>query len=294
MFEPYDEAQAEQAGAEAHLKKPFDSQELLDLVGRLWTEWQAGEDAGTGGAAATGLATAQVPAMETADAADGPRVASFDGDATSAFESSDLSLSVTRDLSPSQGAAAEDAAAPVWGNLDIDAAAEADSGGDSSDDDGTAGIDPEQPFGAMAASSAGASAADGDDEPFGSVASFGAAAPAADDDDEHEEPVASMAADDAGDDSDHEDSQAVAVADAQEADAEEAGGQEAGAQEASAQEASAGVGSLSEEEVDRIARRVVELLGDRPVREVAWEVVPDLAEVVIKERIRELEAQVEN
>jgi CheY-like chemotaxis protein len=50
---------------------------------------------------------------------------------------------------------------------------------------------------------------------------------------------------------------------------------------------------LSDEEVDRIARRLVELLGDKVVRDVAWEVVPDLAEVVIKDRLRELESQVE-
>lgn len=50
---------------------------------------------------------------------------------------------------------------------------------------------------------------------------------------------------------------------------------------------------LSEEQVDRIARRVVELLTDDQVRKIAWEVVPDMAEVVVKERIRELESQVE-
>ena len=53
----------------------------------------------------------------------------------------------------------------------------------------------------------------------------------------------------------------------------------------------AGNGSLSPEEVDAIARRVVELIGDDVVREVAWEVVPDLAEVVVKDRLRELEEQ---
>jgi len=52
-------------------------------------------------------------------------------------------------------------------------------------------------------------------------------------------------------------------------------------------------GKLSDEDVDRIARRLVELLGEKVVRDVAWEVVPDLAEVVIKDRIRELEGQVE-
>lgn len=55
-----------------------------------------------------------------------------------------------------------------------------------------------------------------------------------------------------------------------------------------------GGGRLSDEDVDRIARRVVELLADRAVRDIAWEVVPDLAEVVIRDRLRELESQAEN
>jgi CheY-like chemotaxis protein len=53
-------------------------------------------------------------------------------------------------------------------------------------------------------------------------------------------------------------------------------------------------GGLSDADVDRIARRVVELLGDRTVRDVAWEVIPDLAEVVIRDRLRELESQAES
>jgi len=61
----------------------------------------------------------------------------------------------------------------------------------------------------------------------------------------------------------------------------------------SAAGAASGNGALSEADVDRIARRVVELLGDRLVREVAWEVVPDMAELVIKDRLRELERQLE-
>ncbi len=52
-------------------------------------------------------------------------------------------------------------------------------------------------------------------------------------------------------------------------------------------------GALSDEDVERIARRMVDMLGDRVIREVAWEVIPDLAEVVIKDRLRELESQVE-
>ncbi|MCP4203802.1 MAG: response regulator transcription factor [bacterium] len=50
---------------------------------------------------------------------------------------------------------------------------------------------------------------------------------------------------------------------------------------------------MSDELVDRIARRVVELLSEEAIREVAWEVIPDLAEVVIKERLNQLESQVE-
>ena len=51
--------------------------------------------------------------------------------------------------------------------------------------------------------------------------------------------------------------------------------------------------SISDEDVDRIARRVVELLADKTVREVSWDVIPDLAEIVIKDRLRELESQID-
>ena len=51
--------------------------------------------------------------------------------------------------------------------------------------------------------------------------------------------------------------------------------------------------ALSAEDVDRIARRLIELMGDEVVREIAWDVIPDLAEIVIKDRLRELEGQVD-
>jgi hypothetical protein len=50
---------------------------------------------------------------------------------------------------------------------------------------------------------------------------------------------------------------------------------------------------LSEEDVERIARKVVDYLGEDIVREISWEVIPDLAEIVIKSRLRELEEQVD-
>jgi len=44
--------------------------------------------------------------------------------------------------------------------------------------------------------------------------------------------------------------------------------------------------------VERIAQRVVELASDT-IEKIAWEVIPDMAEVVVRRRIRELEAAVE-
>jgi len=38
---------------------------------------------------------------------------------------------------------------------------------------------------------------------------------------------------------------------------------------------------------------VLEIGGQEVVRQIAWEVVPDLAEVVIRERLAQLEAEVE-
>ena len=69
--------------------------------------------------------------------------------------------------------------------------------------------------------------------------------------------------------------------------------QEPAAAAAAVPEAGNGGGHLSDADVDRIARRVVELLGDKTVRDVAWEVIPDMAEVIIRDRLRELESQVE-
>ena len=48
---------------------------------------------------------------------------------------------------------------------------------------------------------------------------------------------------------------------------------------------------LTDEQVDRIARRVVQMMSEQVVRNIAWEVIPDLAEMVVKERIRQLEAE---
>jgi CheY-like chemotaxis protein len=59
----------------------------------------------------------------------------------------------------------------------------------------------------------------------------------------------------------------------------------------SASDAGATPADLTDAQVDRIARRVVQLMADKVVRDIAWEVIPDLAEIVVKERIRQLEAE---
>ena len=49
--------------------------------------------------------------------------------------------------------------------------------------------------------------------------------------------------------------------------------------------------SLSEEDVERISRRIVERLSEKVVRDIAWEVVPEVAEILVRQRLRELEAE---
>ena len=44
---------------------------------------------------------------------------------------------------------------------------------------------------------------------------------------------------------------------------------------------------LSPDVIDAIARRAVEHLSDKVIREIAWEVVPDLAELLIKRQLEE-------
>jgi len=46
---------------------------------------------------------------------------------------------------------------------------------------------------------------------------------------------------------------------------------------------------LTPADIDAIARAVVQRLSDHVLREIAWDVVPDLAEIIVRERIRELE-----
>jgi CheY-like chemotaxis protein len=49
--------------------------------------------------------------------------------------------------------------------------------------------------------------------------------------------------------------------------------------------------NVSPELIDAIARRAVEMLSEKVVREIAWEVVPELAELLIKRQLEEREKQ---
>lgn len=49
--------------------------------------------------------------------------------------------------------------------------------------------------------------------------------------------------------------------------------------------------NLTPEAIDLIAEKVVERLSDRIVREVAWEVIPQVAEALVRRRIKELEEE---
>jgi CheY-like chemotaxis protein len=48
--------------------------------------------------------------------------------------------------------------------------------------------------------------------------------------------------------------------------------------------------ALSDDDVDRIARRLLELSGER-IEQIAWDVIPDMAELVVRERVREIEEE---
>jgi CheY-like chemotaxis protein len=229
-FEPFDEGQARSAGADSYLKKPFDSQELLQRVQEL-------------------LAPQAAPASAP-----------------------DMAPPPTVEPSPLAGPEAipEFSAEPAWGNFDLQA-------------------EPEPPFTAPAVAT-----------PFDREPSF-----TLEPDLSYEvesEPVFEL----------EESEQAFTLRDdvfsapgelsldetrqdryIPEEPAPAAAPSSGFELPAPAPAAANGGGRLSDEDVDRIAHRVVELIGDKAVRDVAWEVIPDLAEVIIRDRLRELEAQVE-
>jgi DNA-binding response OmpR family regulator len=49
---------------------------------------------------------------------------------------------------------------------------------------------------------------------------------------------------------------------------------------------------LSEESIEKIAKKVVELLSPEVIKEVAWEVIPDIAEIIIKEELEKIKKEI--
>lgn len=276
-FEPFDEAEARASGADRHLKKPFDSQELLQIVDDLIASGSPAlslppaappmfaADPFPGLAAAAPLATAPVPANDpfggfafpSAPAAD--PFPAFAPPAPAA--AAEPAFTFADDPPPGVEPAYLPPAEPVWSTFEVE-----DEGAQLpplSEEDLGLRVEPEPLFDLSAEPEivAGpafepAAAAPWTPAIFGEAPAVtpAPAAPAA-----PEAPIAAASAPAAP--------AAPAAAPADYA--------------------------LTDADVDRIARRVIELIGDRPVRDIAWEVIPDLAEVVIRDRIRELEAAVD-
>lgn len=266
-FEPFDEEEAERSGCDAFLKKPFDSQELQRLVEELSAEAR-GE--------ATGQTSAGWGAPEDEEPA--PAAAPYGAEPWS---------------EPGPGAGL-----PAATEEDETAAEPFSIGLDEDEETPSTRVAP--PPEAL-----GAAAGGEEPEPFGDAWGSEASPELFEPDEVSAE---ELGAEDWGVEElggeELREPEFPTEPEASEA-APPAAGSWAGAyaggaaepETAAAEPADAGLpaaGPLSDEDVDRIARRVVELLGDKPVREVAWEVVPDLAEVVIRSRLQELEAQVES
>ena len=53
--------------------------------------------------------------------------------------------------------------------------------------------------------------------------------------------------------------------------------------------ASSAAAPLSDAEVERIARRVIQIIGEKFIRDIAWEVVPETANRIVRDRLAEIE-----
>jgi len=263
-FEPFDEGEMAASGADSHLKKPFDSQELLQLVNRLLESaaTEADEPAQDAEPARAEPPTGPTPVPD-APAAFTPPAAPDQAPPSIGAETVRLDSLSPADLQGGEAAAAGDAAAETpddvgqesvtWGNLDLEAVEEVEvelRPSRSTEVEAPADATPlseqeadqSEPF----------RLSDPDSESFSLEPDTSEAS-----EPEVAEPAPSQA--------------------------------EAPAAPAAVEIPSTG---LSDEDVERIARRVAELVGEKAVKEVAWEVIPDLAEVVIKDRIQQLENQV--
>lgn len=247
-FEPFDEGEMASSGADSHLKKPFDSQELLQLVERLMESAEAaGGAAGPEAEAAEPEAPAPAGPTPVPAAPPSPPQPPVSGAETVRLDSLKEADLAAATAPPAEPAAEEESLsleeieeAPAVQSTEVQAPADATPLSER-EPEGT-------PFRLSELDSEGFSL-----EP-----------------DEEDEPEV------AADQPEPVEAQPVEVT-----------------AEPVAEEAPVAATGLSDEDVERIARRVAELVGERAVKEVAWEIIPDLAEVMIKDRIQQLESQVE-
>lgn len=291
-FEPFDEAEMAASGADSHLKKPFDSQELLQLVERLMESAEAAAPATSAEPApeeaepaaaepAPGPRPVPEPAAEPSPAppaeaapvevpvpppggAETVRLDSLD------LEAGELSLGDEPESAAAEATAGDAGGAgagreAVWGNLDLEEVEE----------EAPRSTEVEAPADATPLSERDAEGVQAT-EPFRLS--------------EPESEGFSLEPEPATETPEPTPAQAVPSEPVTAAPSPEEPEPEPAAPTARAAAAATG---LSEQDVERIARRVAELVGERAVKEVAWEIVPDLAEVVIKDRIQQLESQAE-
>jgi len=282
-FEPFDEREAAASGADAHLKKPFDAQELIGLVGQLLGPAAAEEPAGP--PPATESAAPEWP--EEPFPIDDPTrgAAAAEGEVFRLDSEPEREPELELELEPAADADFEALLAEPEPEILAEPAGEPEEDLLPVDD---------SPFSAFAEEE-GEPFRLGDDE----VAEV--AEEELEEDTVVESPfrhaAAAVTAEEALDRA-HEQAPSAPLAEPVHVAgfavaAEEVVEVTEVAEAAPPAAAEAPRGPLSDEDVERIARRLAEVVGERVVREVAWEVIPDLAEVVIKDRLRELEGQID-
>jgi len=305
-FEPFDEADVEAAGADGYLKKPFDSQELLQRVGELLAarEEAGAEDdavtpeaAGAAGDEPSAIFRAGAPSLLESEAAGWAPPAAPGGDEEETAES--LGSAWDEETGPwREPAPGAVGGAGTWDEL---AAGPSDDTDEPTLDETSDRLRDREP--AIPETSFEPGALDeAEERGLGPQEPGTYEADSSEPTGEETTWVPDWQAPPAG-------------APGRQAEARETGraGSAAGGGDpfpglsrppaapaappatpgAATTPAAAPAGRLTDDDVDRVARRVAELLGDQVVREVAWEVVPDLAEVVIKDRLRELESQLD-
>jgi CheY-like chemotaxis protein len=281
-FEPFDEGQARASGADSHLKKPFDSQELLQRVEELL-------------AAKPAAAPAPLPLSDWKAEPPPPPAAAPEAPAVPDWMSQPAEPAFGDATEPGLGTASlpQFAEEPSWGSFELEpepaapfaVPAPAPAAPEPFDREPSFALEPDPGYQEAAAEPVFSLE---QNEPSFAIREdvFGAPAELSFDEAPQDRYLPEEPAPHA--------EPAAAASPAWDVPEPEPVYPPAPGQPAyEPSPAHAGNGRLSDEDVDRIARRVVELLGDRTVRDVAWEVIPDMAEVIIRDRLRELESQVE-